>query len=192
MGADEGLDRRGRQTQVQQDRAGIYRRNGVYMKKEFVTGSVIVLSALGCLRADEEGEKEAIQKRHTEWVAAWDAHEPARMASFWAADGDLLDPFGRHASGRDAVEKLLAEDHTGKGPMVGTIYSAVIDSVRFLGKDVAIIDVSAEIRGIGGPETTGPQVLKHHVTWVAEKRDDKWMAVAARPSVPAPELKSNP
>ena len=162
------------------------------MKKGFVTGAVIVFSAFGFLRADEQEEKEAIQKRHTEWVAAWDAHEPARMASFWAADGDLIDAFGRHASGRDAVEKLLAEDHTGKGPMVGTIYSAVIESVRFLGKDVAILDVAAEIRGIGGPETTEPQVLKHHVTWVAEKQDDKWVAIASRPSVPAPELKPNP
>lgn len=162
------------------------------MKKGFVTGSVIVLSAFGFVRADEDGDKEAIQKRHTEWVAAWDAHEPARMASFWAPDGDIIDPFGRHASGRDAVEKLFAEDHTGKGFMVGTIYSAVIDKVRFLGKDVAIIDVSAEIRGIGGPETTEPQVLKHHVTWVAEKREDQWVAVAARPSIPAPEPKSNP
>jgi len=148
--------------------------------------SLFGLIAVPAASAGQKEEDDAIHKRHDEWTAAWNKHDPKLMASFWVADGDLINPFGRHAQGRAAIEKLFADEQM--GPMAGTTYAGTIENIRYIGKNVAIVDVAGEITGMKGPDSAAAPPFKHHVTWIAEKKAGKWMADGARAfiAIPAP------
>src|SRR5574337_96430 len=57
--------------------------------------------------------EEQIRKLYAEFTAAWNAHDPKKMASFWAIDGDTTEPDGMSAKGRDEVEKHFAIEQSG-------------------------------------------------------------------------------
>jgi len=148
------------------------------MKKLVLLSVLFGLVALPAARADQKEEDAAIKKRHDEWTASWNRHDPKLMAAFFVADGDLINPFGRHAKGKAEIEKLFTDEHT--GPMAGTTYTGTIESIRYLGKTHAIIDVDGEISGMKGPDGAAAPPFKHHVTWIAVKKGGKWMAEGAR------------
>jgi uncharacterized protein (TIGR02246 family) len=131
-------------------------------------------------------EDAAIQRRHDEWTAAWNKHDSKLMAAFFVADGDLINPFGRQARGTAEIEKLFAEEQG--GPMAGTTYAGTIKNIRYMGENGAIVDVDGEVRGMNGPDGTSAPPFKHHVTWIAEKKAGKWIALGARAfvTIPAP------
>jgi len=145
-----------------------------------------LLLTLPIARAAENSEDAAIHKRHDEWSAAWNKHDPKLMAAFFFPDGDLINPFGKHCNGTAEIEKLFADEQS--GPMAGTTYSGTIEHIRYLDKHIAIVDVAGEITGMKGPDGSAAPPFKHHVTWIAEKKDGKWMADGARAFayVPAP------
>src|SRR4051794_15177962 len=156
------------------------------MKKLFLLPILLGLITLPTARADQKEEDAAIRQRHDEWVAAWNRHDPKAMAAFFVADGDLINPFGRQAKGTAEIEKLFTGEQT--GGMAGTTYASTIESIRYIGKNVAIVDVAGEISGMKGPDGTAAPPFKHHATWIAEKKAGKWMADGARAFVlvPAP------
>jgi uncharacterized protein (TIGR02246 family) len=156
------------------------------MKRILAVSTLLVVAALSVAQADEAKEKQVIQKRHDEWAAAWNKHDPKVMAAFWVEEGDLIDPFGKHAKGPAEIEKLFTGEHTGKGVMVGTTYAGTVTDIRLIDKDAAVVDVEAEVRGMLGPDGKPAPPFKHHVTWVAKKKDGRWMAFAARPAVAVP------
>src|SRR5690242_4541695 len=89
--------------------------------------AVIILSPAALLRAQDGGaEDAAIRKRHDEWCDAWNKHDPKAMAAFWTADGDLINPFGRHAKGTAEIEKLFTEEQS--GPMKESTYAGTVES----------------------------------------------------------------
>ena len=147
--------------------------------------ALIILSAAPFARAQNSDEDATIRSRHDEFTAAWNKHDPKAMAAFWIADGDLINPFGRHAKGTAQIEKVFTDEQT--GPMKDSTYSGTVESIRHIG-DVAIVDVEAEIAGMKGPDGAAIPPFKHHVTWIARKVDGKWMAEGARAFayVPAP------
>jgi uncharacterized protein (TIGR02246 family) len=159
------------------------------MKKLLLLTVLFASIALPVARADQKKEDAAIQKRHDEWCAAWNKHDAKLMAGFFVADGELINPFGRRAKGTAEIEKLFTEEQT--GPMTGTTYSGTIESIRYIDDDVAIVDVTGEITGMKRPDGSAAPAFKHHVTWIAEKRHGKWMALGARAfsfiPAPAPE-----
>jgi len=156
------------------------------MKKLLLCAVLLGLTALPAARADQKDEDAAIHKRYDEWVAAWNKHDPHLLAALFTENGDLINPFGKHAEGREAIEKFFEAEQTGTGPMVGTTYNGSIASIRYISKNVAIVDVDGEVDGMKGPDGAAMPPFKHHVTWVAEKKDGKWMAQAARAFAPAP------
>lgn len=154
------------------------------MKKLLFVSILFAVVALPSARAGQKEEDEAIHKRHDEWCAAWNKHDAKLMASFFVADGDLINPFGRHAKGTAEIEKLFSEEQS--GPMAGTTYSGTIESIRYLGENAAIVDVAGEITGMKGPGGAAAAPFKHHVTWIAEKKHGKWVAAGARAFVAMP------
>ncbi len=148
------------------------------MKKLLLLPILLGLITLPAARADQKEEDAAIHHRHDEWAAAWNKHDPKLMAAFFVADGDLINPFGRHVQGTADIEKLFTDEHN--GIMVGTTYAGTIENIRYIGKKVAIVDVAGEISGMKGPDGAAAPPFKHHVTWIAEKKAGKWMADGAR------------
>lgn len=137
-----------------------------------------LITPLTVRAADLHEQDVAIRQRHDEWCAAWNKHDPKLMAAFFIVDGDLINPFGRHARGTAEIEKLFTDEHT--GAMAGTTYSGTVESIRYLGPNVAIVDVEAEISGMKGPNGAAAPPFKHHATWIAEKKAGKWIAHGAR------------
>ena len=147
------------------------------MSKHLLLPLLLTLFIIVPARAQTGDEDAGIKKRHDEWCAAWNSHDPKAMAAFFVADGDLINPFGRKCKGTAEIEKLFTEEQT--GPMAGTTYSGTVESIRYIG-DIAIVDVEGEITGMKTPDGAAAPAFKHHVTWIAKKVDGKWMAVGAR------------
>jgi len=55
----------------------------------------------------------------TRFCDAWNRHDADALASLWAEDGELNHPWGTRAVGREAIRKLLAEEH--EGTMAGSL-----------------------------------------------------------------------
>jgi len=94
------------------------------MKKLLLLPILLGLITMPSARADQKEEDAAIHQRHDEWAAAWNKHDPKLMATFFVADGDLINPFGRHARGTTEIEKLFTDEHT--RAMSGTTYAGTI------------------------------------------------------------------
>lgn len=113
------------------------------------------------------------------FTKAWNAHDAKAMAALWADDGDLLDPWGKWAKGRNAVARAFTEDQSGR--FKESTINQRIDGVRFLGP-LAIVDTSARLTGGKDADGKPMEALDHHVMWVMQKQgSNDWKIVAARP-----------
>ena len=119
-----------------------------------------------------------IEGRVADFAAAWNKHDPARMASLWAEDGDLINPFGRFASGRAQVEQLFREEH--QGPMKNSTHQIGIDSIRLLGSELAIVEGDCKLTGIRSPDGKEVSAIKPHISFVMGKIEGNWKILAAR------------
>jgi uncharacterized protein (TIGR02246 family) len=123
-------------------------------------------------------DEQAIRNMVTQFVAAWNRNDAKALAGQFTSDGDLINPAGRIARGKGEVEKLLAEEQSGR--FKGTHMSMTLKHLRFLKPDVAIVDEEFEITGLQGPQTT----MKGLITVVLRKDGDHWLTTSARPMVP--------
>jgi uncharacterized protein (TIGR02246 family) len=150
------------------------------MKKSALALSLVALLAPAVSQAASHAEDEAsIKKVQTDFAAAWNRDDPKAMASFWAEDGDLINPFGRWAKGRAEIVKLFEDEHA--GVMKGSTYSTAATSIRFLAPDVAVGDWDLEIVGMHGADGKALPTFKPHLTIVLVKQDGHWACAAARP-----------
>lgn len=145
---------------------------------------VFIMPQVGAADEGEKSDEEMIDARGMEFVAAWNEHDPKAMAMLWAEDGDFVNPFGRVAQGREAVEKLFAEDHA--GIMKGTTYSMTLKWVQMIKPDVAVATWDGTVSGMRAPDGTALPVLEHLVTVVTMKKDGRWWTVSARAMAPVP------
>lgn len=129
------------------------------------------------------GDEEAIRARTTAFAAAWNKHDTAAIAAFWSADGDLINPWGREAKGRPAVETLFKDEHG--GAMKASRFEYRVTNIRILGTSgVAVVDWSIDLTGVVNPEGSALPPMPHHVALVMQKaKDGTWMIEAARPYV---------
>lgn len=128
-----------------------------------------------------EDETAAVTKRWAEFSAAWAKHDPKALAALWAEDGDLVNPWGRLASGRAEVEKLFADEQTGTGPMRTSTFKSSGERVRFPSADVAVSDAEVTIDGVLPPDGSKPPPQEFHVTFVWKKSGGTWSIHSGRP-----------
>ena len=126
------------------------------------------------------------------FVAAWNKHDPKAMAAEWAPEGDLVNPFGRWASGRAEVEKLFTDEHSTF--MKTTTYSLGNYKVRFPSPAIAVVDYDGEVAGMQNSDGSAMPPFKHHVASVYEKKGGHWWLFAARATayLPTPAAPSAP
>ena len=128
--------------------------------------------------------EDAIRKLSADFAAAWAKGDAKAMASLWAPDGDLINPWLRVAKGPAEIEKLFQEEHSTF--MKGTTYGLTVSGVRFLGPDAAIADWESTISGMKGADGNVMPPMPHHVTIVLQRKAGKWWVVAARPVIAPP------
>ncbi|HVN33258.1 MAG TPA: SgcJ/EcaC family oxidoreductase [Thermoanaerobaculaceae bacterium] len=151
------------------------------MKKAFLGVVVLTVIAAGAFAA--ETATQAIEKRTGEFVAAWNHHDPSAMAAVWAPDGDLMNPFGRWAKGREGVAKLLTEEHSTM--MKATTFTTNAIAVRILAPNVALADWDFTVAGITAPDGSTVPTQKLHGANVWVKTGGTWFLLAGRPMIPA-------
>lgn len=128
-------------------------------------------------------DEHAIRVASTEFANAWNRNDVKALSACFATDGDLINPAGRAARGKEEIEKLLQDEQN--SVFKGSRMTVRQTHVRFLKPDLAIADYDFEIarmHGAGGKDTTvtGLQSV------VLRKDGDKWLVVAARPMIPTP------
>ena len=161
------------------------------MRRLCIAVTVCALAGIGTAIAQDAREKE-VRAATDAFVAAWNKHDPKAMAAVWAPDGDLINPFGRWASGRADVEKLFTDEQTTF--MKSSMYSIGTYKVRFLSPAIAVSDYDGEVTGILDANGSPQAPFKHHVTIVFEKKAGHWWAMAARAAayLPPPNAPSAP
>lgn len=127
-------------------------------------------------------DRESIRKLHTDFAAAWDRDDAKGMAACWAADGDLINPFGQAAKGRRAIEQLFIEEHSRF--LKNTQFASRIEAIRFLKPDIAVGDFSWLITGAHAADGTVLEPLKGSYTAVMRKRKGRWEVAASRVQIP--------
>lgn len=150
--------------------------------KHFVC--LILAAFVSIASAQEDATKKQLDKFTSEFAAAWEKNDYAKLTETFAEGGDLIDPFGNHVKGRETLKEYIKQLH--EGPMKGTKYDIQKSESRMVTPDVAVLDWDVVITGM--KTSSGNGELKHHVTSVLVKRDGKWEVVASRPAVAAPPL----
>ena len=115
--------------------------------------------------ADEKG----IRATADEFVKAFNAGDAKTIGAQWSTDAKYTDESGRQFIGRDAIEKEYAslfKEHPGATITVN------IDSIRFLGPDIALETGVAKVQLPKGSAATAS-----HYNVVHARRDGKWVIV---------------
>lgn len=146
--------------------------------KEITRLAALILCAATFIFAQEKNsrmskDEEAIRQIVKDVEAGWNAHDGKKFAAPFAADADYVVVNGMYLKGRDAIET----GHTG---IFTTIYkdsrnAAIIKSVRFLRKDVAIVHVEWNLEFNAGGEARKSHALN---TMIVIKDDGKWNIAA--------------
>ncbi len=120
-------------------------------------------------RADDE---KAIRATADDFVKAFDAGDAKAIGALWAPDAEYTDESGQTLQGRAAIEKEYAElfkEHR------GATMTVAIESVRFLGADIAVEKGVARVKS---PSQNADTAARYTV--VHARRDGKWSMVVGR------------
>ena len=121
-------------------------------------------------RAEDEA---AIQAVLVESYKAWDAGDADGMVTNYTEDATAIMTGSRRDS-RDEVRENMALAFG--GPLKGTSTYNKQLSLRFVGRDAAIVVSESGILFAGATEV--PDTGKVNATWVFEKRDGQWLIAA--------------
>jgi uncharacterized protein (TIGR02246 family) len=110
--------------------------------------------------------------------AAFNRADVKEVAAFWDPDGSLISPAGNRGSGRAGVEKVYGDDLDQF--LRGTTSTFTIETVRMLGRDLALLDMDHSIQGARLPDGT-VGTMKLHTVILARRQGTEWRWLDARP-----------
>jgi uncharacterized protein (TIGR02246 family) len=121
-------------------------------------------------RAQDEA---AIQAVLDDSYNAWEAGDADGMVARYTGDATAI-MTGSLRGSRDVIRESMALGFA--GPLKGSSTSNKQVSLRFVGRDAAIVVSESGILFAG--ETEVPDTRKVNATWVFEKRDGQWLIAA--------------
>jgi uncharacterized protein (TIGR02246 family) len=126
-----------------------------------------------------EADQQAIRATADAFLKAFNAADAKAVGVLWAPEAEYTDESGETIQGRAAIEKEYA-DVFKQAP--GAIMTVSVESIRFLGPDLALEKGIARVKSPGGLGDTAARYTVVHA-----KRDGKWVMVMGRdaPYVPA-------
>ena len=141
-----------------------------------LTGTFLLL-----LGADVTGDEAVVRKLVGQYVAAREANNGKQIEECFTSDADQLVSSGEWRKGRgQVVSGTMRSFANEKGHR-----SITLESVRFLGPDVAIADGRYELTGPAGTSTR-----KMWATLVCKRESAGWRIAAIRNMLPAPPASS--
>jgi uncharacterized protein (TIGR02246 family) len=132
------------------------------------------LAATGARRTDEQ----AIKQIAMDWHDAWNRHDMKSLTALVAEDVDFVNVGGKWLKGRKEFEEHHAQRH--QMQFKESVWTTTDTHIRFLKPDVAVVHVNWSLRGDRDPDGTPRQPRRGVFTWVVEKREGKWLIVAAQ------------
>ena len=125
----------------------------------------------------QKSDEAMILARAQEFADAWNKHDATALAYLWSADGDLINPMGRRASGLTEIQRLFADEQS--KAMKATTFTITGMKVRFINPQMAIIDQDAEVTGIAAPDGTTVS-MKPHIVALVSKSGGQWWVTSLR------------
>lgn len=145
------------------------------------TGFVLFLSLLS-----QTSDEAAVRKLLHERDVAWQKQDVAALIAPFAEDADHIDSSGNLTVGRKAIEEKY-KSVLASGKYKGSQSTQGITRIRFIKKDVAVVDAEWKLSGLldaGGkplPDRAGTSVV------VVAKEPGEWKIVTLRVALSAPK-----
>jgi uncharacterized protein (TIGR02246 family) len=147
-----------------------------------LSGVNIPASTLELVPPIHRQETHSVERTIGAFLTAWNRHDPAGMSAIWADDGDLINPVGKLARGREEVRTLFSEEQS--AAMRETTCEMTLESVRWAADNIVVVDAECSIKGMLDSSGRELPIFKPHVLLVLHKIDsDDWQVLAARPYV---------
>jgi uncharacterized protein (TIGR02246 family) len=157
------------------------------MKRCIALGVFLVLTAAPAIaRAQGSAADEAaLRDSLTQYVAAWNASDAAKMETFYTDDATEVNTWGMETKGRAAIVKGFAEAKA-SDDFKGSKIAVTVTTIRFIRPDVAVSHGTYTVTGGKMP----PEGLKGHYQTVDVKQGGAWktatLHLAAMPPTPPP------
>lgn len=175
------------------------RRRKLSAKVMVAVGATVLAAVLGtgvpgaAAAAPAGGADKQLRAQLDRFVEAWNHGDAAAMGPLFAKDADLINPFGRTASGRDGIVKFFSDELATLTK--GTHFEVKEFSPHLMRPDLAVEDMDIEISGgTLAPDPAKP--LRNHAFLVVEKQGGHWQVRHLRawaylppPPPPAPPAK---
>jgi uncharacterized protein (TIGR02246 family) len=117
---------------------------------------------------DEKKARQAVQS----FFDSFNSHSFTQIAEFTTDDWNHINPFGGRTNGREEVLKELKEVHS---TFLKGVTRTIEDmSVRFAGREAAIITVVNKIGTYTTPDNVKHENERQITTFIVLKRNNKW------------------
>lgn len=122
--------------------------------------------------AGNAADEKAIRATADAFVKAFNAGDAKGIGALWATDAEYTDESGKSLHGRADIEKEYAELFKAQPGLTMTV---AVDSIRFLGPDIAIEKGIAKVKSAAEKTDSSARYTVVHA-----KRDGKWVMVVGR------------
>ena len=121
---------------------------------------------------------QAAQHITTEWQAAWNAHDMARIAPLITPDADWITVGGKHLKSAEQIETVHRQLHA--SILSTSVWTNQSYEVKPIGTDTALLHLAWSVSGDTNPDGTARPPRNGLFTWVLVFNGDEWRIRAAQ------------
>ncbi len=151
------------------------------MKKKFALFILLILMISVNSLADPlpKSEETAIRKVWEKFEIAYNSEDAEGISLLWSENGDLFSLSGGIFRGHKEIASFFAKSLSKN--YKGSSFGLSIDQIRKVTKNIAIVDGTWQVTGDNLPKKYPTSGL---YTQVLMQFNNKWLIIAARPSIP--------
>lgn len=113
------------------------------------------------------------------FAASWNAHDVEAMTDCWVDGGTVVHPWGHYACGRDAIRRLLRNEHEGEMSESRQLIFAVRSTP--LSDGTLSVECDAALDGVRAPNGRRYR-LPHKLSAVVVRDGEQWRFLSLHPT----------